>query len=596
MKCSNLRKAIIIVSPIIVTFSVIAISIFATVANERNVQENLGIGQTSRVTQDIEPQNQAVTNNEYTNKLVSSAFNSSQSKDLKYLSSLLSLAYISDSHPAAPSSSDKGNNNSTTSSTTSIKYREVDVKNWNLSQEAQVSDSLSATSFSNPIVDLKMIDSSNFQSRNPVKMIISLSQNGDLNLFKCEHSCINSNSWFLVSPNFANAGRQQQQEEEQQPSYLYLKGFVSRPFDGVLEQSSGRLIITYAKPSTSSHEFYYRIFNSTNNVLSTEYVTKYYHDDDNDTLARSSNNSNEQAGQIRYFKTAAKSESDEIALAIDIINPKTSEELLYAFTWDHRNTKFENQILVASSINSSNSVPKEPPVVGISFEKSSGAVIVFADNSLDSIKIMRFVNGVWSQTSITDSNPNSHNIVEHVTLVPNPSINSDEVMACVEDDLFDLSCAEVINGHISKWFLLDSNMKNALGRHFDFTWNDDGTKGILVWTNSEQLNLRQWSEESKSWKNMVTKSYDGNITTMQRQSVSSVWVADAEEEKPTTGISIQEGHYSLIFSIISTRAPQSISVDIQMVGLKEEEDGGTSNNPQNNIKLNELLHIGKIMV
>jgi hypothetical protein len=537
------------------------------------------------------PQNQEVTNNKYINKAVSSAFNSSQIKDLKYLSSLLSLAYISDTHPSAPISNDKGNNNSTTSSTTSIKYREVDVNNWNLSQEAWVSDPLLATAFSNPIVDLKMIDSSNFQSRNTAKMIISLSQNGDLSLFKCEHSCINSNSWFLVSFNFANVGRQQQQQ-----TLLNKNTIASRPFDGVFEQSSGRLIITYAKASTSSQEFYYRIFNLRNNVLSAEYLTSYYHSDDNGIITRSNNNSNEEAAEIRYFKTAAKPESDEIVLAIDVINLKTSKEMLYAFTWDPMKSKFENQItVVASSINNLNSVAVEPGV-DIAFEKSSGAAIVFAINSLDSIKVMRFVNGVWSQTSMSDSNPNSHNLVEFVALAPNPSINSNEVMACVEDDLFDLSCAEIINGHIGRWFLLDSNMKNALGRHFDFTWNNDGTKGILVWTNTEQLNLRQWSEESKGWKNRVTKSYDANITTMQQQSLSSVWMGDAEE-KPTPGISIQERHYSLIFSMILTQAPQSISVDIQMVGLEEkEEDGRTNNNPQNNIQLNELLHIGNIML
>ncbi|AFU57825.1 putative cell wall-anchored protein [Candidatus Nitrososphaera gargensis Ga9.2] len=336
--------------------------------------------------------------------------------------------------------------------TKSAKYREWNPITSTWSSEVELPDTGS------PISSVKIL----FSPINSMRVIISYSNNGALNLFTCSSACTTASSWTRVGgASFATAAL---------PS-----SNPSKPYDIAFEQSSGRLVIVYDKDLNEENDFYYRTFNGA--TISAESGLSYI----GLPLLGDSE-------FIRTFKMASKPGADEIVMILEDVTNQDA----YAFVWNSGSSSFGNQFTVSSAMGTTSVAGF---AIDVAYETSSGAAVVFAGNGANSAAYVRW-DGAWPLlfASTTDPNPLSNNDVRFVTLKADPVSTSNKIMICQVDDLSDLTCAQIDGGVLGAWTKHDDNVDNTSRRVFDFAWNPTGSAGVLVWgTTSGSIHYRQWS-------------------------------------------------------------------------------------------------------
>ncbi|WP_415283026.1 hypothetical protein [Candidatus Nitrososphaera sp. FF02] len=328
----------------------------------------------------------------------------------------------------------------------SPKYREWDplTQTWN--------DEVVLPNTGSPVRDAQI----RFSPSSSLRVVVSHSDSGALNLFACDNNCISASSWTLLYPNFADTGTP-------------AAGEPYKPYDIMFETTGERLIIVYDKEGTADSDFYYRTFDGT--TLSEETGVN---------LGGSSDNE-----ELRYLNLAAHPTTNEMALAVlDATNSKS-----YGVIWN--GSSWGNVQTVSSSLSTEN---KDGESVGVAYQTSSGVALVFSGNGTNSAAYARWT-GSW--TGPTTTNPNTDvttEDVKFVSLKSNPAGSSNDIMVCQSDDESDLSCSEFVAGSPGTWNTITSNTGTTQGRAFDFAYRPSNGKGMLVSSSgaSGTLDYRVW--------------------------------------------------------------------------------------------------------
>jgi hypothetical protein len=348
----------------------------------------------------------------------------------------------------------------------SPKYRE-----WNPSTLAWSSQVELPTTGSD-VRDAKIAYSPNSSER----AVVSLSADGTLNLFVCDNSCTTASKWTRVGgANFADVGA-----PSASTPYRY--------FDLAYEQSSGELMIVYDKTTTSdTNDFFYRTYSD--GVLSGESGFDYVNDGTSDN-------------DIRYFNLAAKSGSNELTM---VLEDATAQDAI-AMIWS--GSSWGNVKTISSAMGTT-SITGE--AIGVAYETTSGASVVFSGNGADSAAYARWT-GTWSSVSTTDPNSNSGNDVKFVTMKSDPASGSNKIMICQVDDLTDLTCRQINGGTLSgsSWTNHDTGVDANTSRPADFAWNPSGSTGLVVWgTTSGSVSRNTFNGGTNSWGTAGTTTYTG---------------------------------------------------------------------------------------
>ncbi len=336
----------------------------------------------------------------------------------------------------------------------SVKYREWDPVTETWSAEVELADTGS------PISSTKIL----FSPISSMRVIITYSDNGALNLFTCSSACTTAGSWTRVGgASFATAA--------------LPASNPAKPYDIAFEQSSGKLVIVYDKDLTENNDFYYRTFNGV--TISGESGFNYI-------------GASADAEFIRAFNMASKPGSNEITMILEDVNNQDA----WAFVWNSGTASFGNSKQVSSAMGSTSAATF---AIDVAYETSNGASVVFSGNGANSAAYARWNGASWSAVSTTDPNALANNDVRFVTLKADPVSTSNKIMICQVDDLSDLTCAQIDGGVLGAWTKhddngVDNNVDNTSRRVFDFAWNPTGSAGVLVWgTTSGSIHYRQWS-------------------------------------------------------------------------------------------------------
>ncbi|AIF83501.1 hypothetical protein NTE_01437 [Candidatus Nitrososphaera evergladensis SR1] len=315
----------------------------------------------------------------------------------------------------------------------SPKYREWDPATQTWSAEVELPNTGSA------IRDAII----RFSSDSSLRVVVSHSSDGTLNLFTCDNNCASASSWTLVAADFADTG-------SPDPSKPY------RPYDMLFETTGERLVIVYDKELTENADFYYRTFDGT--TLSAETGVN---------LAGGSAD----AEELRYLHLAAHSTTNEMTLAVlDATNLKT-----YGAVWN--GSAWGNVQTVSSSLSLENI---DGDSVDVAYEAQSGASLVLSGNGQNSAAYARWTGSSWT-TGATNPNPGvTTEDVKFVSLKSDPLSSSNKIMACQSDDGSALSCSQFNAGTPGTWTVVTGNTGTTAGRAFDFAYNPAGTTGLLV--------------------------------------------------------------------------------------------------------------------
>jgi hypothetical protein len=320
----------------------------------------------------------------------------------------------------------------------SVKYKEWIPSNETWNSEVALQDTGSQ------IVDAKIL----FSPNSSLRAILSVSANGDLNLFTCSSSCTDPASWTHVDgSSIANVGLL---------SLLALN--PKHPYDMAFEQASGNLVITYDKGIKLSNSFFYRVFSSGSETLGAESSYQYA----GGLLAH----------PVNYLRMASKVGSEEITMIFYDPIAFTS----YAVIWDSASQTWGNQITVSSSLSAVNIIGES---VGAAYETDSGASVVFSADGFDRAAYARWTGSGWSSVSTTD--PEQAALLSEVIFVsvkPDPSPGSNKIMICQAG--FSLTCAQLDSGVLGGWNDPGPQPVSVLSRAFDFAWDPTGSSGVLL--------------------------------------------------------------------------------------------------------------------
>lgn len=391
-------------------------------------------------------------------------------------SSLATAPAYADSNPAgAAYRSDTGANE-----LGSPKYREWDPVALTWSGEVEL------PSTGSNVRDVRLL----INPQTLQRVVVSISSNGEMNLFRCDAGCTAAASWTRVGDSsFADAGSASSQ-------YKY--------FDAAYEQASGQLLIVYDKSTEEAADIYYRTFDGA--ALSGESGFNY---------ARGAATDEE---LVPYIRMASKGDADEITL---VLQEKPSEQdddddggdggtgrNSWAMVWN--GSSFGNVLQVTRSM-SNTSFGAE--AIGVDYEAASGASVVFSGEGKDTARYARWVpSSGWSAVGITDPDTSSNdNEVRFVSVKADPAPGSNRVMVCQVGDNRDLTCTQINAGAlVSPWIEHDTAVDRANTRSFDFVWEPSGSLGLLVWgTSSGSVSRRTYSGSSNSWGATGTVQYAG---------------------------------------------------------------------------------------
>lgn len=367
---------------------------------------------------------------------------------------LLGTAFADTNAAAAAYRSNTGTNG-----LNSPKYREWDPSTSTWSSEVE----LSSTGAN--VRDAKLL----YSPTSSLRVIVTLNTNGDLHLYSCTSSCTTAGSWSGPT-SIANVGS-------------LSSSTPYRPYDIAFEQSSGKLVIAYDKSVTETNDFYWKTFDGSS--LSSESGFNYV------------GNTTADNPEIRYFRVASKSGSNELAMILlDATNARSD-----AFIWD--GSTFGNSTSVSSAVGTT-SITGES--IGISYERSSGAAVAFSGNGADATTIQRWISGSWS--AITPSTINvdvTGNHVTFVTMKSDPVSTSNKIMICVVDSSSDGACAQEDGGTIGSWNIVTASTPSTSRRGIDFAWNASGSTGVVVFSETNSATVaQQWS--GSSWGSVVTST------------------------------------------------------------------------------------------
>ena len=332
---------------------------------------------------------------------------------------------------------------------------------WSISSPAELPPSESK------IVLTKLLFSSVLPD---LRVGVTLSINGDLNLYKCPGDCLNSSNWTRIeNAPFANVG-------------AISSATPSRPFDVTLEKTSGKFIIVYDKSVTEQNDLYIRTFDGI--TLSAETGFNAFGGTTND------------AELIRYITMASKPTAGSNEITMTLLD--STNKASYAFIWNNATSTFSNAITIAMPINSK-SVDYEP--IGVAYQTNSGASVVFSAGSSNMAKWARWDGTSWSGIQSIDPNPNGSGLVKFVSMKGDPVTTSDKIMVCQGDSASDLTCAQFDGMTFGSWVRHDASINNKGNtRAFDFTWKPSGSTGRIVWaTTNDHIEQKEWNSFTSTW-------------------------------------------------------------------------------------------------
>jgi len=349
----------------------------------------------------------------------------------------------------------------------SVKYRQWDPTANIWSYEVELPNTGSA------IRDVRIA----FSPVSEMRVVVSHSADGTLNLFRCDAVCIDPASWTLVSADFADTGT---------PS----SSTPYRFFDIAFEQQSGTLLIAYDRVATQASDLYYRTYDGS--TLSGEFGYNYFGSDlllDTET--------------IPFIRLASKPNSDEIAVVIQDFTRQDAYAVIFDATTGTPSTS--NQVTLTSSMGTT-SITGE--AVGIAYEPGSGRAVAFSANNADSMAYATWNGTAWSSVSTVDPNSGASSNIKFMSVKPSPSPTSDVIMVCQVDDQLDLTCAEMENGSLGSFTVIDSDVNSMTTRPFDFVWNQAGSSATLAWgTSAGVVNWAVWN--GSSWGSSSTTAMTG---------------------------------------------------------------------------------------
>ncbi|NWG38102.1 hypothetical protein [Nitrososphaera sp.] len=314
----------------------------------------------------------------------------------------------------------------------SPKYREWDPSTQAWSAEVELPNTGS------PVRDAKI----RFSPETSMRIVVSQSADGTLNLFKCDSACTSASNWTLVAEDFADTG-------------IVDANKYYRAYDVLFSTQTETAMIVYDKEGTDDNDFWYRTFDGT--ALSAETGVN---------LGGASD-----AEEVRYLRLAANPASAEMALVAMNVNALST----YALVWD--GSVWGNQQLLSNFLGTEN---LDGESIGIAYEKS-GAALAITGNGQNSIKYSRWNGSSWTTPTHADPNPpDTGEFAKFVTVKPDPAASSTKVMVCQSDSLSDLSCSLFDAGTPGTWNVITTNIGTTSSRAFDFAYHPSGTTGVLV--------------------------------------------------------------------------------------------------------------------
>jgi PGF-pre-PGF domain-containing protein len=345
----------------------------------------------------------------------------------------------------------------------SVKYREWDPSTQIWSSEVELPNTGS------PIRDAKIL----YSPTDTMRVVVSHSADGTLNLFKCTSSCTIAASWTIESADFADTGA---------PSTTNSH----RPFDIAFEQTSSKLLVVYDKALNENNDFYYRTYDGT--TLSAETGISY-------TGAAADSE------EIRYFKMASKSGSNEIAMIL----LDTSNAIDVAFFWS--GSSFSAGTTIASGITSTN---PDGQSIDIAYESQSGAAVAFVGRDVNDAVYARYA-GSWAITGNIDTDPAKQNVNMLNTLKPDPSSNKIMILTmCGHTGGGGGNNPEMAgesnSGTPSGWNTLVNDLDSSgavVTNAWDFAWNPTGSEGLLMYgKGADAVTTIKWS--ASAWGTTTT--------------------------------------------------------------------------------------------
>jgi hypothetical protein len=314
-----------------------------------------------------------------------------------------------------------------------------------------------------------------------LRIAMSLSQDGSINMFKCNGLCTTASNWVNVNGGrlaFAN-------------TTLYdpsISGKSVQYFDGAFETTSGRFVAVYDKNVTQANDFYWRTYNPSTGTLSAESGYDY-------------TGSGSDLEEIRYLAMASNPSNNTI---VTIISDKTNNKAT-AFVWNPSGAgSWGNQFTLTTS------VPSLAKGIGVAFEQSSKAAVIFA--SVDSGSNAKWSRWTGSWASAQTTTPSASSNVRYITMKADPVSTSNKIMICIEGAgaTQTIACAQENNNSMGSWTTHTTAPANTNRRNVDFCWDSSGSTGLMVYSNttSGKVLYKTWS--GSSWGTVGSTSVSGN--------------------------------------------------------------------------------------
>jgi hypothetical protein len=276
-------------------------------------------------------------------------------------------------------------------------------------------------------------------------VIITFSDDGNLDAYVCMFDCNDPNSWVYTS-NFANTGVSAQ-----------------RRFDFGFESATGDLIIVYSVISTDiTQDLAYIILPASDSNFA-DLPINYINDAT-------------QATDINYSWIAVDSNPKNDSEELTLIGFDLTDSDVLSWVWNGTNFTGQFELSTASTATTNYEA------VATRYVSDGSRSIVAAGTGTVGNLATAFWNGsVWSAITSTDIDASDGNDIRWVSLKPNPVTL--DMQAVIVDSGADLT-TEFWNNTASTWTIrtnIDIDIDTSITRPVDFSWVRDGTYGKLVW-------------------------------------------------------------------------------------------------------------------
>ncbi|MGV8085992.1 MAG: hypothetical protein ACP5N1_00020 [Candidatus Woesearchaeota archaeon] len=325
-------------------------------------------------------------------------------------------------------------------------------------------------------------------------VIITSSDDGNLDAYVCMYNCTYSSSWAHTS-NIANVGVNTQ-----------------RRYDFGFETLTGDLIFVYATTSASVvQDLAYIVlpFNSSNfSGLTTNYI--------DDTTS---------GANIVYSWISMDSNPINDSEELSLIGFDSSGSDVLSWIWN--GTSFYNQFELSTA---STGTGGYEAIATRYVSDGTRAIIATGDGTVGNFATAYWdsVSKSWSGITSTDIDASDGNDIYWVTLKPNP-VNND-VQAVIVDSGADLATA-YWNDSSSLWTYtpnIDITIDIATARPVDFSWVSDGSFGKLIWDTDAALGTLN----QRTCSPLCT----GIISTISTYADTGRWIALYRNPKISSGV------------------------------------------------------------